>query len=163
MQILRFSPSFGVAGQIAEEDVADLAQAGFRTVVGNRPDSEGGTPMALIQAACERHGMAFWPLPVDFSTLDLADAGHFGAILARSQAPLLAYCRSGRRSAALWALAMAPHVPVQRLIDRAAGAGIALEDLRKLLEHSAAQGGPTAAGAAPAQRQAFVQRWFEGC
>jgi sulfide:quinone oxidoreductase len=99
---------------------------------------------------------------VDFATLDLADADRLADILARSEPPLLAYCRSGRRSAALWALAMAPDAPVQALLDRAARAGIALEDLRKLLERSAARPRTQAAANGAAGSQRFVQRWLEG-
>jgi sulfide:quinone oxidoreductase len=161
MQILQLSLAFSVAGQISEVDVAALAAAGFKAVVGNRPDSEGGTPMALIRAECERYGMKFWSLPVEYATLRLADADRFGAILAQSEPPLVAYCRTGRRCAALWALAMAPYAPVHALIERAASVGIALDDLRELLERSAARPRPGGAGHEPAPPPPFAQRWFD--
>jgi len=160
MQIRTLNASFGVADQLEESDLASVAAAGYKTVVCNRPDAEGGTPMAKIEAACERHGLAFAALPVEFSTLGLADAERFGAILQESQAPLLAYCRSGRRSAALWALAMSPLAPAQQLLDRTAGAGIALEELRKLMQQRAALSAPASdRGEAAAH---FAQRWIEG-
>jgi sulfide:quinone oxidoreductase len=163
MQVIPITPSFAVADQIDERDVQTLAAAGFKTIVGNRPDIEGGTPVALIRAACARHGLAFLFQPVDFSTLTLADGDAFGQILQRSDQPLLAYCRSGRRTLALWALAAAPLAGVQAVLERSARAGTGLEELRPLLERSAARADvPYASAADPAARQRFMQRWIEG-
>jgi len=164
MQIHTINPAFSVSDQIDEHDVASVAAAGFRCVVNNRPDAEGGTPAALIQAACDRHGLKFFSLPVEYSLLSLSDAERFSAILRQCEPPLLAYCRSGRRSTALWALAMAAQAqaPVPALLARSAQAGVPLEDLRKLLDRSA---GRTAAVAEPgteADTAAFARRWFEG-
>ena len=40
MQIQKISPSLSVSPQITAEDVAALAQAGFRSIINNRPDGE---------------------------------------------------------------------------------------------------------------------------
>jgi hypothetical protein len=49
-QTVRITPSLGVADQIDERDVGTLAAAGFKSIICNRPDSEGGTPSDLIRA-----------------------------------------------------------------------------------------------------------------
>jgi sulfide:quinone oxidoreductase len=160
MQIIPISSSVSVADQIDERDVQTLAAAGFKSVVGHRPDIEGGTPVDLIRAACVRHGLKFFFQPVEFSKLGLPDADRFGQILQQTEGPLLAYCRSGRRSAALWALACAPLAGVQPVLERTARAGIGLEELRPLLDLNAARTDlPYAPGADPAARERFAQRW----
>jgi uncharacterized protein (TIGR01244 family) len=162
MQIVRINPLFSVADQIEEQDVPVLAAAGFKTVIDHRPDLEGGTPAAVIRAACARHGLKFFFQPVEFSTLTLADADTMGQILQGSDPPVLAYCRSGRRSTALWALAAAPLAGVQTVIERSQRAGVGLDELRPLLIQSAARSDPSYAPAAdPQARQRFVKQWVD--
>ena len=162
MQLIRINRSFSVADQIEEPEVAALAAAGFKTVIDNRPDLEGGTPAALIQAACSRHGLKFFLQPVEFARLTLADADAFGQALQGSDPQVLAYCRSGRRSIALWALAAAPLAGVQAVLERSKKAGIALDELRPLLVQSAARTDPVYAPAAdPQARARFLQRWVD--
>jgi len=163
MQIVQINPSLSVADQIEESEVAALAAAGFKAVIDNRPDTEGGAPAERIRAACERHGLAFFYQPVEFSTLSLADSDAFGQILRRCDSPVLAYCRSGRRSSALWALAVAPLVGAQAVIDRGKKARISLEELRPLLDQSAARSDPGYAPAADTKgRERFVRKWVQG-
>ncbi|OZB14271.1 MAG: TIGR01244 family protein, partial [Hyphomonas sp. 34-62-18] len=40
--IRRVTPDFAVAPQISEADVEEIAAAGFKTIIANRPDGEGG-------------------------------------------------------------------------------------------------------------------------
>ena len=41
MEIKMITPKFGVHGQIVTEDLATIKDAGFQTIVCNRPDGEG--------------------------------------------------------------------------------------------------------------------------
>ena len=96
-----------VSGQVAPHEVAGLAESGVTMLVNNRPDGEepGQPPAADIEAAAEAAGIAyrFVPIlrgigPADVESMQQAmrDAGD-GA--------LLAFCRSGSRSALACALA----------------------------------------------------------
>ena len=95
-----------VAGQIAPADLAAAAAAGFVHVVNNRPDDEEpDQPNGdAIQAAAVAAGLSYTALPVDHRgvTMDHIDA--MAAVLAAATGPVLAFCRSGTRSANLWAL-----------------------------------------------------------
>ena len=42
MQIIALTPDFSVSPQLATTDFVFLAQQGFKTVINNRPDGEGG-------------------------------------------------------------------------------------------------------------------------
>jgi len=162
MRLFAITPAFSTADQIDEQDVQTLAASGFKTVVGNRPDAEGGVPMARIGAACARSGLKFFSQPVEFSAIGLGDADEFGRILQQSDKPVLAYCRIGRRSAALWALACAPLAGVQAVLEASARAGVNLEELRALLERSAARVDPPYASSTdPAARERFIERWIK--
>jgi len=160
MQAVPITPSLSVADQIDQHDVDALAAAGFKSVICNRPDSEGGTPSQAIRAACERHGMKFFMQPVAYSGLGVADGDTFGGILQQCDEPVLAYCRSGRRTTALWAIAAAPLAGAQAALQRAARIGIGLEELGPVLVQSAERSDPPYAPTSdPAARERFKRLW----
>jgi uncharacterized protein (TIGR01244 family) len=98
-----------VSGQIRPEDIAGLAeQHGVTMLVNNRPDGEEpGQPLACsIEAAAEAAGVScrhvpiirgIGPADVDAMQDAMHDAG---------DGKLLAFCRSGTRSALTLALAL---------------------------------------------------------
>ena len=43
MKIVKLTDTLGVSGQISPEDVADIAAAGYKVLINNRPDGEEGT------------------------------------------------------------------------------------------------------------------------
>jgi sulfide:quinone oxidoreductase len=162
MQVVSITPSLGVADQIDERDVDALAAAGFKSVICNRPDSEGGTPSRAIRAACEQHGMKFFMQPVAYGALGLAEGDAFGQILQQCDEPALGYCRSGRRTTALWAIAAAPLAGAPAVLQRAARIGIGLEELTPVLAHSAARADPPYAPSSdPAARERFKRLWVD--
>jgi sulfide:quinone oxidoreductase len=139
-----------------------LAAAGFKSVICNRPDSEGGPPAERIREACARHAMKFFSQPVEYAALGVADGDTFGQILQQCDQPTLAYCRTGRRSAALWAIAAAPLAGAQVVAERAARIGIGLDELRPVLVRSAARADPPyAPNSDPRARQSFTRLWIE--
>lgn len=97
-----------VGGQVRPEDLPDIARAGVRTIVNNRPDGEepGQPTAAELSRAAQALGLAYHEIPIAggipaAAVEDMADA------LATAPGPLLAFCRSGTRSTYLWALARA--------------------------------------------------------
>jgi sulfide:quinone oxidoreductase len=162
MQTVRITPALSVADQIDERDVEALAAAGFKAIICNRPDSEGGTPSERIRAACDRHGIKFFLQPVEYGRLGVADGDAFGQILQQCDQPTLGYCRSGRRTTALWAIAAAPLVGAPAVLQRAARIGVPLDELAPVLVQSAARTEPPyAPGSDPAARERFKRLWIE--
>ncbi len=106
---VRLTDAVSVAGQIAPADLAAAAAAGFVAVVNNRPDGEapGQPDDATMHAAAVAAGLCYAAIPVDHSgfTMDQIDA--MAEVLDAAEGPVLAWCRSGTRSANLWALAEA--------------------------------------------------------
>ena len=104
--IRHVTDSFAVAPQISEDDLDAIAAAGFKTLVANRPDGEGGIDqprMGPIRAKAEALGLTFAALPFSGApTPDIVE--RMGSIISEAPAPVLAYCRTGTRSITAWAL-----------------------------------------------------------
>ena len=103
MSVYRLSEACAVAGQIQPADVEAIAADGFTTIVCNRPDNEDfGQPAAAdIAAACATHGIAFHHIAIDRGGLTMQMVQDFKQVVDASTGPVLAYCRSGQRSAVI--------------------------------------------------------------
>ncbi|WP_321854880.1 TIGR01244 family sulfur transferase [Paraburkholderia tropica] len=110
MQIVQHDARFASADQISPADLAEIAAAGFRSVICNRPDGEGGPTQpasAEIRAAAEQLGLQFAWLPVTPGKIGPNEIAQFTQLLADLPAPVLAYCRTGNRATNLWQFAQA--------------------------------------------------------
>ena len=97
-----------VGGQIAPEAVAGLAGQGVTMIVNNRPDGEEpGQPLAAeIEAAAEAAGIGYRFVPI-VRGIGPADVEAMqDAIGGAGEGKLLAFCRSGMRSALACAIAV---------------------------------------------------------
>jgi uncharacterized protein (TIGR01244 family) len=104
------TPDFAVAPQISPEDMAELAAAGFKRVISNRPDAEVPPALAsaIMEAAAKAAGLDYVHVPI----VGMPSAAAVETIFAAVQSaggPVLAYCRSGTRSITAWAIGQAEH------------------------------------------------------
>ncbi|WP_111655753.1 TIGR01244 family sulfur transferase [Isoalcanivorax indicus] len=102
---------FATCGQITEEDIRTLAAQGFRTLINNRPDGEGGPDQPRSEAlarAAQAAGLAYVYLPVISGQITAEQASAMKSALEDAEKPVLAFCRSGARSTHLWQLAGSP-------------------------------------------------------
>lgn len=136
MDIKKLNDEVEVSGQISPADVPALAARGIRALICNRPDGEAaGQPAARdLEQAAAAHGLAFRSIPFTSGAQTPADVEAFARALDELPKPVLAYCRSGLRSASIWAMAEAGRRPVDELIAAAAGAGYDLSRLRPVLQ-----------------------------
>ncbi len=129
------TPDFSVAPQISEADVEQIAKAGFKTIIANRPDGEGGAeqPRAnAIRVRAEALGLTFIALPfAGAPTPQIVE--QMAHVLNEAPQPVLAYCRSGTRSITAWALAHAGQGAGEDIVNAAADAGYDLTSLLDLL------------------------------
>lgn len=129
------TPDFAVAPQIEPEDFDALAQAGFTTVIDNRPDAEV-EPTYRSDMMAERAaqaGLAYHYLPIVPGQLGRDQVARFREILDSSTGPVLAYCRSGTRSATAWALGQAGDRPADEILTAGRNAGYDLSHLAPML------------------------------
>src|SRR5690606_6728954 len=129
-----------VASQISVADLAAAKQAGFNSIVNNRPDYEEAnqpTNQQIEQAAREL-GLDFHYLPIVSGQLLDSNISDFRQLLPNLRLPVLMYCRSGTRCTHLWALSQANQQPSEQLCNAAKDAGYDLTALiPRLLEQSA--------------------------
>ena len=103
--VQRLSADVCVAGQLDPAAMAWAAQAGFRSVINNRPDFEGGPDQpssATMQAAALAAGLQYAFLPVAPSVQTPQEIARFAELLNELPKPVLAFCRSGTRSRKLY-------------------------------------------------------------
>ncbi len=101
---------FSVAAQLEPEAMAWAAAQGFRSVINNRPDFEGGPAQptsAAMQAAAEAAGLQYAFLPVQPAVQTEQEIAKMAALIADLPKPILAFCRSGTRSGKLYQAATA--------------------------------------------------------
>ena len=101
----RLTPDFAVAPQLGPQDMAAVAAAGFKSVIINRPDYEGGAdqPSAEdVSSAARQAGLRVAYQPVVSGAMTADDVAKFSELLQTMPAPVLAYCRSGTRCSVLF-------------------------------------------------------------
>ncbi len=104
MDIKAVTPRLSISPQITPDDIASIAAAGFTTIIDDRPDGEGaGQPSSdMLAEAAKTRGIAFHYLPVRIGETSPRTAARFADVVADAPGKVLAFCRSGARSTALW-------------------------------------------------------------
>lgn len=94
-----------VSPQIQLSDIDHITKMGIKTVICHRPEHElspAEPNFVTLQAVLTKHGIDMIYQPIQqVSTLDIEQLDGF---LTNCEHPVLMYCRSGTRSALLWAL-----------------------------------------------------------
>lgn len=121
-----------VAPQLRPEDVAAAARAGVVLIINNRPDGEAPDQPsgAEIEAAARAAGVGYVAIPFPGKPGE-AEVAAMARALDGAGGPVLAYCKSGTRSAAAWAhTELLRGASVDEVLRRGAEAGY---DLRAWL------------------------------
>ena len=117
-----------------------LAEQGVMSFINNRPDME-----APLQPSSEEMEAAAQQVGLDYFHIPMAGGITPGLIEASLTAfenaprPIVAYCASGMRSAALWAFAHVDRMGIDATMAALSGAGFNLEQLRQPLMAFAAR------------------------
>lgn len=125
MQFNKVTDALSVSPQISAGDVAVIREAGYRAIICNRPDGEGADQPTFdeIEAATKAAGLEARYLPITSGIVQDGDADAFGQALMELPGPVLAYCRTGTRSATLWSLSQAKSRPVPEILAATKAAG----------------------------------------
>jgi sulfide:quinone oxidoreductase len=105
----------------------------------------------IAQAAAER-GMALRYLPAESGKVTDAQAQAFSALMNELPRPVLAYCRTGTRSATMWALSQATRMALPQILELAAKAGHDLSGVVRRI----ANGGRTSVDVAHASHAVVI-------
>lgn len=108
IHITKHSEDYSAAPQISLDDVAEIARLGFKTIICNRPDGEGGAlqpTSAQVQAAAKNHGLNFVYVPVIPNKIS-EQLPAFSEAYTQAAKPVLSYCGTGYRAGVIYKLAM---------------------------------------------------------
>ena len=135
MKIAILTPNVTALPQPSVEEIGELADRGYRSIISNRPDGEAPEQPAWqeLKAAALARGMEAVHIPVVASKIGEADVRAFREALERLPKPIAAFCRTGTRSTLLWALANEASLTVDERIQIAAKDGYDLKPFRTLL------------------------------
>ncbi|MFQ1701569.1 TIGR01244 family sulfur transferase [Loktanella agnita] len=136
MDIRQITADYAVSPQITAEDLPAIKDAGFTTIICNRPDAEVPPPhqAAAIEAATQQAGLTFVNNPVTHQTLNMDMVAFQRQAMEGSSGPVLAYCASGTRSSIVWSLAQAGQMETHAIISATADAGYDLGGMRGQLD-----------------------------
>ena len=130
--------------QIDLSQIDEAKALGIVMIINNRPENESDdqTPGAEIEAAALAAGIGYAAIPVTHAGFSITQVEAMEqALLAAGEAPVLAYCRSGTRSALLWALTQARMgMPPEVIAAAAARAGFDIGPIRAQVDMLAAKG-----------------------
>lgn len=137
----KISEKFSVSPQIAADDVEALKAAGFKAIICNRPDGEGADQptFAEIEKAARNAGLEARYVPVVAGKVRDEDVEGFGAVLKDLPRPVLAYCRTGTRSATLWSFHESKKRPMPEILAATKAAGYDMNGVARRI----ANGGKT--------------------
>lgn len=104
MNLTQLSPQLWIGPQLLPHEVKDVAAAGFRSIINNRPDGEApDQPRSEeLEAEAKREGLSYWHIPIVPGQATEKDARAFAAALETAGGRVVAFCRTGNRSSGLW-------------------------------------------------------------
>lgn len=137
LSLLPVDDRVSVSGQLSPADMKEIAAAGFAAVVNNRPDGEaffGQPKTADLRAAAEAAGLKFLDLPFSGPRATPDQVRVLADLLASGDSRIVAFCKSGMRSALLWgAAAMANGRSLEEVVQGARAAGQELSGAAELM------------------------------
>ena len=126
-----------VSGQLQPGDMKAVASAGYVAVINNRPDGEAmlGQPRtAALRNAAEAAGLLFLDLPFSGPRATPEQVRIFATLLAEREGKVVAFCKSGLRSALLWgAAALVQDRPLDEVLTADRQAGQDLGPVREIM------------------------------
>ena len=134
MDIRQITPTYAVTPMISPQDIAAIKEAGYTTLICNRPDIEvpPSHQVAEMEEAAKAAGLAFVDNPVTHAGLTHEIVALQKETIAGSNGPCLAYCASGTRSTVVWGLGSAAELGASTVIEFAAKAGYDLAHLEPM-------------------------------
>ena len=109
----QLNAAFSFTSQINIEDIPELARLGFKTIINNRPDFEGGDEQpqsAALEAVARGYGLSYFHIPVVPNHIQSHQIQAFRDAFDHAQKPVLGFCKTGNRASSLCKLALEQNV-----------------------------------------------------
>ena len=131
MQINNVSGLYNVSPQISVTDLEFLSENGFEKIICNRPDFEvpPSFQSSVIKKVATEIGLSFVYHPLTFENMNAENIEKQMAFIKESERPVLAYCTSGTRCAAIWALGQIGKMSKDEILKTTRESGYNLDGL----------------------------------
>ena len=131
MQINNVSGLYNVSPQISVTDLEFLSENGFGKIICNRPDFEVPPSFQsnVIEKVATEIGLSFEYHPLTFENMNAENIEKQMAFIKESERPVLAYCTSGTRCAAIWALGQIGKMSKDEILKATLESGYNLQGL----------------------------------
>ena len=131
MQISNIYELYYVSPQITLMDMEFLLRKGFKKIICNRPDFEvpPSIQSKVIEKSALEIGISFEYHPLTFGNMYAENIEKQMIFIEESESPVLAYCTSGTRSAAIWALGQIGKMSRDEILKTTLESGYNLEGL----------------------------------
>jgi uncharacterized protein (TIGR01244 family) len=136
MRPIPLSDEIAVGEVPRAEEIPILAKAGFRSLLNAQPDGEVErfADAMVTRGAAEAVGLAYAHVPIESRLPSEEQIKIFSDALAALPRPIYAYCYSGGRAAAAWALSAVSTAPPSQVIQALEAAGYDASSLKLALE-----------------------------
>ena len=104
IKITQLDEKLSVTGQISLDDLPDIVASGYKSIICNRPDFEGGESQPTseqLEQEAKSLGITFVYLPVQLGSIPEERGRAFQQLMSELPMPILAFCGSGKRATAL--------------------------------------------------------------
>ena len=131
----KLADNVSVCTFVSPDELPALARE-FKTIINNRPDGEepGQATSAELEKAARTAGLDYVHIPVIPGHIGTDQVARFSKALSARPGVTLAFCRTGTRSASLWALSQAGTQGSDEILRAAKEAGYDLSALKPRLD-----------------------------
>ena len=139
LNIKKLDSKLFVSGQISEYMMEEIADLGVKLIISNRPEGESiDQPNDKdLEIKAKLLSIKFKSIPFSANTLTRDKINSLSKILDDIKNPVLIYCKSGARSAVIWALSsiLNSEEDINIIANKVADAGYDPTSLPTLVEH----------------------------
>jgi sulfide:quinone oxidoreductase len=113
MDMHAITTELSVSPQVRASDLPEIAAAGFRAIICNRPDGEAADQPLFrdLERAARDRGLAVRHLPVESGRVTDQQGHEFATLMRELPKPVLAFCANGMRSTMAWARSQVEEPP----------------------------------------------------
>ncbi len=136
MNIGHIDGNYYVSPQLSPDQMEEIANLGFVSIICNRPDFEvpDSIGSSVIGEFAKNLGIEFHILELIPQAMTAENAEKQRSLFQKAKGPVLAYCASGTRCSLIWAMGEAAQgVDIDSILQKTSQAGFGLQGLEPLL------------------------------
>ena len=144
MNIAHIDGNYYVSPQLSPDQMEEIANLGFVSIICNRPDFEvpDSIGSSVIGELANNLGIEFYVLELTPEAMTAENAEKQRSLFQKAKGPVLAYCTSGTRCSLIWAIGEAAQgVDTDSILQKTSQAGFSLQGLEPLLHQFSVRNG----------------------